>query len=107
MNTMISVSSTSISGVTLICGPDAPPHAIENDMESCSSQARACLQHQTPFRSTEFPVDAGIDCHPLIPCHSEERSDEESAFLPTPAQTQIPCTGRNDKFERKSAMTKF
>src|SRR5277367_7119496 len=34
MNTMISVSNTSISGVTLISGPRAPPPASENDIEN-------------------------------------------------------------------------
>src|SRR5258708_27694001 len=54
MKTMISVSSTSISGVTLISGPRAPPPAIENDIES-SSPARARLQHQIPTAQREFP----------------------------------------------------
>src|SRR5258708_10371273 len=55
MKTMISVSSTSISGVTLISGPRAPPPAIENDIES-STPARACLHHQTPGTRREFPL---------------------------------------------------
>src|SRR5579863_5269242 len=54
MNTIINVSSTSISGVTLICGPDGPPPAMENDIGTRSSQARACLQHQTPYGPPEF-----------------------------------------------------
>src|SRR5258708_12531489 len=54
MNPMISVSSTLISGVTLISGPRAPPPAMENDIES-SSLGRACLQQQTPATASEFP----------------------------------------------------
>src|SRR5271165_119591 len=43
MNMMIRVSSTSISGVTLICGPDGPPPAIEKDMEFAPLRhARVC-----------------------------------------------------------------
>src|SRR5208283_5038218 len=65
IKTMISVNSTSISGVTLICGPDGPPPAIENAIESslACSLARACLQHQTPGAWAEFPRDAvfGLD----------------------------------------------
>jgi hypothetical protein len=54
---MISVSSTSISGVTLISEPRAPLPAIENDMGKLLgfSLARACLQHQTPAAQREFP----------------------------------------------------
>src|SRR5882672_5878784 len=55
MKTIISVSSTSISGVTLISGPRAPRPAIENDIER-SSLERACLQRQTPGGAREFPA---------------------------------------------------
>ena len=47
MNMMISVSSTSISGVTLICGPDGPLPGIEKAM-GIAPLGHACLQHQTP-----------------------------------------------------------
>src|ERR1700722_20028506 len=52
--TRISGRSISISGVTFLSGPRAPPPAIEKDIES-SSLARACLQHQTPEVGREFP----------------------------------------------------
>src|SRR5208283_4035307 len=45
MKTMISVNSTSISGVTLISGPRAPPPASENDIGNSFSHrwhARVC-----------------------------------------------------------------
>src|SRR5580658_3133929 len=61
MNITIKVSSTSTSGVTLICGPDAPPPAIEKDIGTGSSQARACLQDQTPRPGAEFH---GLDGRP-------------------------------------------
>src|SRR5581483_9356670 len=53
MKTMMSTSSTSIMGVTLISGlPGSPP---ENAI--ChSSQARACLPHQTPAAEARFPA---------------------------------------------------
>src|SRR5260370_1482335 len=64
MNTMIRVSSTSISGVTLISGPRAPLPAMEKDIESsCASLfslARACLQDQTPGVTREFPWPQSI-----------------------------------------------
>ncbi len=37
INTTIRVSSTSISGVTLICGPDGPPPAVEKPYSSFAS----------------------------------------------------------------------
>jgi hypothetical protein len=42
MKTTINVSSTSMSGVTLICGPDGPPPAIENAMEIAPLGTRVC-----------------------------------------------------------------
>src|SRR5882762_3183440 len=57
MKTTISVSSTSMSGVTLICGPDGPPPAIENAME-IAPLGHACLQHQTPVGRLQFPREA-------------------------------------------------
>src|SRR5579863_272993 len=54
MNMMINVSKTSISVVTLICGPDGPPPAIEKDIE-IAPLGHACLQHQTPRLVFEFP----------------------------------------------------
>src|SRR4051794_30982726 len=47
MNMMVSVSSTSMSGVTLICGLDTPPPAIEKAM-SVAPLGHACLVDQTP-----------------------------------------------------------
>src|ERR1700730_15367087 len=35
---------------------------------------------------------------PKVHCHSEERSDEESGFLPATARTWIPRVARDDNF---------
>src|SRR5215469_18117697 len=54
MNMMISVKSTSMSGVTLICGPRAPPPAIEKAIEFAPLEhARVCLiRHLASFQSS-------------------------------------------------------
>jgi len=53
MNMTISVSSTSIRGVTLIWARDALPPA-EKALVIAPLQARACLQDQTPWEREEF-----------------------------------------------------
>src|SRR6266567_3067399 len=49
MNMMISVNNTSIKGVTLICGPDGPPPAIEKAIDWCSSPARVSATSDTSW----------------------------------------------------------
>src|ERR1700690_505327 len=89
MNITINVSSTSISGVTLICGPRTPPPEMENAIGTRSFQPRACLQHQTPRSGAKFPSPGGT--FPASSKQIRRINQEEKIRLQTvaaPARTE-------------------
>src|SRR5215467_15981433 len=77
MNMTISVSSTSISGVTLICARDGPPPAIEKAIGNAPlGHARVCrIRHLTELSGS---VLAGRESN-SPPCLRIKREDEDGA----------------------------